>query len=160
MMKKIFFLFSLILSSLFAVAQPPAGDATKGTVYGEKMPGGSVVTVQQLHNLMNAKSSARQIRTKISGVVAEVCKKEGCWIKIQSPDGTTMVKMKDHSFKVPLSLNGKNVIIDGIVEIKETPVSELKHLAEDAGKSKAEIDAIKQAKREIVVEAKSVQVVG
>jgi hypothetical protein len=36
----------------------------------------------------------------------------------------------------------------------------LKHLAEDAGKSKAEIDAIKQAKREIVVEAKSVQVVG
>lgn len=159
MMKKIFFLFSLVLSTLFAAAQPPAGDAAKGTVYGGAMPSGNTVTVQQLQSLMNAKVASRQIRTKISGVVVEVCKKEGCWVKLQSPDGTVTVRMKDESFKVPLALNGKNVIVDGIVEVKETSVAELKHLAQDAGKSKVEIDAIKQPKKEVSVIAKSVQVV-
>jgi hypothetical protein len=31
--------------------------------------------------------------------VAEVCKAEGCWIRLQKADGTTMmVRAKDHSF--------------------------------------------------------------
>lgn len=83
---------------------------------------------------------------------------EGCWIKIQSPDGKMMVKMKDHKFTVPVALNGKTVMIEGIAEEKVTPVDELRHYAKDAGKSQSEIDAIINPKREIVVTAKGVRV--
>lgn len=69
-----------------------------------------------------------------------------------------MVRMKDHSYFVPLALNGKEVVIDGIAEEKTTSVAQLKHYAEDANKSKAEIDAIKEPKREIVVQAKGILV--
>ena len=53
---------------------------------------------------------------KIKGVVTDVCTMEGCWIKIQSPGGKIMVKMKDHQFTVPLALNGKTVVIGGSAE--------------------------------------------
>lgn len=69
-----------------------------------------------------------------------------------------MVKMKGHSFFVPLALNGKEVVIDGMAEEKETSVEQLKHYAEDANKTKEEIAAIKEPKKEIIVEAKGVLV--
>jgi cyanophycinase-like exopeptidase len=69
-----------------------------------------------------------------------------------------MVKMKDHKFLVPVSLNGKEVVIAGVAEQKVTTVEQLRHYAEDAGKSKAEIEAIKAPKKEIVVQAKGLLV--
>jgi hypothetical protein len=66
--------------------------------------------------------------------------------------------MKDHSFTVPLALNGKTIVADGIAEIKVTTVEMQKHYAEDAGKSKEEIDAIKEPKKEIVMQAKGILV--
>jgi hypothetical protein len=75
--------------------------------------------------------------------VLEVCPNKGCWLKLELPDGQqATVKMKDYGFFVPLAAKGKTVVIDGTVALKTTPVSELKHFAEDAKKSKAEIDAI------------------
>jgi hypothetical protein len=56
-------------------------------------------------------------------------------------------------------LNGKEVVIDGIAEEKQTSVAQLKHYAEDAGKSKEEIDAIKEPKTEITITAKGVLVI-
>lgn len=55
-------------------------------------------------------------------------------------------------------LNEKEIIIDGIAEEKVTSVEMLKHYAEDANKSKAEIDAIKEPKKEIVIIAKGILV--
>jgi hypothetical protein len=66
--------------------------------------------------------------------------------------------MKDHSFFVPVSMQGKTIVVDGTATLKETSVDMLKHYAEDAGKSKAEIDAITQPKKEITVQAKGILV--
>jgi len=82
----------------------------------------------------------------------------GCWIKIKSSTGDMMVRMKDHGFFVPLALNGKEVVIDGIAEVKETSVAQLKHYAEDAGKSKEEIAAIKEPQTDITITAKGIVV--
>ncbi len=68
------------------------------------------------------------------------------------------VRMKDHSFFVPLELSGKTVVIDGIAEEKLTSVDELRDVAQDGGKSKTEIAKITQPKKEIVVQAKGVLV--
>ncbi|MGI8635710.1 MAG: DUF4920 domain-containing protein [Segetibacter sp.] len=46
----------------------------------------------------------------------------------------------------------------GSAEEKITSVEQLKHYAEDAGKSKAEIAAIKEPKKEIIVDAKGLLV--
>jgi cyanophycinase-like exopeptidase len=59
---------------------------------------------------------------------------------------------------VPLALNGKNIVIQGTAEEKITSVEMLRHYAEDAGKSKEEIAAIKEPKKEIVVQAKGILV--
>ena len=77
---------------------------------------------------------------------------------METADGAMMIKMKDHAFLVPLSMNGKTIVVDGIATLKETSVEMLKHYAEDAGKSKEEIAAIKEPKKEITMQAKGILV--
>ena len=47
-------------------------------------------------------------------------------------------------------------VIQGKAEIETTSVEELQHYAEDAGKSKEEVEAIKEAKTELVFVAEGV----
>ena len=95
---------------------------------------------------------------KLRGKVTEVCQEMGCWIKVQSEKGDTTVRMKDHSFFVPLVLSGKTFVIEGLAEEKSTSVEQLRDVATDAGKSKEEVAKITQPKKEIVVQAKGVLV--
>lgn len=57
-----------------------------------------------------------------------------------------------------LSLNGKTVVVQGTATRKETSVEMLRHYAEDAGKSKTEIEAIKEPKVEITMQATGILV--
>jgi hypothetical protein len=50
-------------------------------------------------------------------------------------------------------------VIEGQASIKTVSVNELRHFAEDAKKSKAEIDAITQPKKEVNILAKGIVVV-
>ncbi len=87
---------------------------------------------------------------KVEGEVESVCQMKGCWMKIKKTDGTTMmVKFKDYDFFVPMDIAGKKVIMEGVPSIKTTSVAELKHYAEDAKKSKEEIDKITEPKTEL-----------
>ena len=98
--------------------------------------------------------------TKIKAKIVEVCQQKGCWLKLELADGkTAMVKMKDYGFFLPVAAIGKTVVIDGEVKMKTISVSELKHYAEDAKKSKEEIAAITQPQKEVRVTAKGIVVV-
>jgi hypothetical protein len=55
-------------------------------------------------------------------------------------------------------MNGKTIVVDGTATLKETSVEMLKHYAADANKTKAEIDAIKEPKKEITMQAKGILV--
>ena len=66
------------------------------------------------------------------------------------------VTFKDYAFFMPKDLSGKKVVIDGYAIVETTPVEVLRHYAEDGGKSKAEIDAITEPKRELAFEAAGV----
>lgn len=138
-------------------AQPPNVPAESGANFGEKVEATKPITPQQLVMIM-ANKPEKKAEVKLKAVVTEVCSKEGCWIKVQGVNGNVMVKMKDHKFLVPMVLNGKTVIIDGTAEQKTTTVEMLKHYAEDAGKTKAEIDAITEPKNEIIIAAKGILV--
>jgi hypothetical protein len=96
---------------------------------------------------------------KVEGEVESVCQAAGCWMKIKLDDGKTMrVTFKDYGFFVPKDIAGKKVIFEGKPEVKTTSVAELRHYAEDAGKSKEEIAKITEPKTELTFVAEGVLV--
>lgn len=157
-MKKQILILSVLFTGFVANAQPPKVPADAGTVFGQATTAENAISVDELYAIMNSKKEQKEMTVKLKGVVTQVCEKEGCWIKVKSPNGSMMVKMKDHRFLVPLVLNGKTIVIDGIADEKLTSVEQLRHFAEDAGKSKEEIARITEAKKEIVVQAKGILV--
>ena len=88
------------------------------------------------------------VNAKMKGKIVEVCSKKGCWMTLDAGgDNTIMVKFKDYGFFMPLNAEGE-VVINGKAYVAETSVDELRHYAEDAGKSKEEIEAITDPKLE------------
>ena len=155
-MKKVILSLVAVFSFTLLFAQPPAGDANVGDVYGSELSTGNVLKAKKLNTAL--KSGA--IDTHVTGKVLEVCPKKGCWMKLELDDkSTAFVKMKDYDFFVPTSLTGKKVLIDGNVELAVTSVKDLKHFAEDAKKPQAEIDAITQPKEEIKIMANGIKVI-
>ena len=154
-MKKLFFFIPLLFLSTLILAQPPKGPADKGMTFGAKTNLEGAIDANDLPPLLTDKPT-REV--KVKGKVAEICKAEGCWLKMETASGPMMIKMKDHSFMVPLSMNGKTVVVEGTANLKETSVDMLRHYAEDAGKSKKEIAAIKTPKKEITMEATGILV--
>src|SRR4051794_20799716 len=113
-MKKILAFLPFVFSCILAIAQPPNVPAKAGSSFGETVTADNAITVDQLQTLLMSKSEgSRKAEVKIKGIVTDVCTMEGCWIKVKSPGGKIMVNMKEHSFKVPVALNGKTVVIDG-----------------------------------------------
>lgn len=150
---------ALVISSLLWVcslkAQPPKGPADQGMTFGITTTSEGAVKADELTTLVKGKEG---VDLKVTGKVVEVCKSEGCWIRMETANGPMLIKMKDHSFFVPLSLEGKTIVADGTATLKETSVEMLRHYAEDAGKSKKEIADIKEPKKEITIQAKGILV--
>ncbi len=156
-MKKFIVISALLVSANIIMAQPPAGDAKKGDVYGEKFESGKIISTGNLHTNLK---EGNKLEGELKGKVIEVCANKGCWLKLQLADKSiATVKMKDYSFFVPTALEGKTIGINGTVEKASTSVKELKHLAEDVKKSSEEIDAITMPKEEIKITANSIKVV-
>ncbi len=97
------------------------------------------------------------INVKFASKIDEVCSKKGCWMKLDLTDGTqTMVRFKDYGFFMPLDSKDREVIVNGKAFVEETSVADLKHYAEDAGKTKEEIAEITKSKLEFAFEADGV----
>ncbi len=157
-MKKLIFATIVLLVSFALNAQPPAGNADKGDTYGSKVKSKGAIPLAEVVIQLERVSSLPE--TKITAKIVEVCPNKGCWLKLELPDGKqATVKMKDYGFFVPLAAKGKTVVIEGQASIKTVSVKELRHFAEDAKKSKAEIDAITQPKTEVNILAKGIVVV-
>ena len=158
-MKKLIFASIARLVTLASYAQPPAGNADKGDIYGAKVKAKGAIPLAEVVSQLETVATLEE--TKITAKIVDVCPNKGCWLKVELPDGKqATVKMKDYGFFVPLAAKGKTVVIEGQASIKTVSVNELRHFAEDAKKSKAEIDAITQPKKEVNILAKGIVVVG
>lgn len=157
-MNKLFFLAVSLSLTIASYAQPPAGNAETGDFYGSKVKPKGAIPLAELVNQLESASSLPE--TKISAKIIEVCPNKGCWLKLELPNGKqATVKMKDYGFFVPLAAKGKMVVIEGQASIKTVSVKELRHYAEDAKKSQAEIDAITEPKKEVNITAKGIVVI-
>lgn len=154
-MKKLVLIVSLLATS-FAIAQPPKGEAKKGESFGDTFKPDNVIEADKLESSLEGNNKKS---VNVRGVVTQVCTAEGCWLKMKTETKDIMVKMKDHKFLVPLAINGKTIIVNGTAMKKITTVEQLKHYAEDAGKSKEQIEAIKEPKEEVVIQATGIVVV-
>ena len=100
------------------------------------------------------------INSKMIAKVKEVCQAKGCWMILNTGDGSeVMVKFKDYGFFVPKDISGKEVIVNGQAYVKEDSVDEQRHYAEDAGKLAEEIAKITEPKRTYSFEADGVLVI-
>ena len=156
-MKKIIcILVTVLLPTIFA-AQAPKGKAKPGTIYGAKLDASNAVAAGTLPALVKKGDS---VNVKLKGKVLNSCASKGCWMTLQVNETTeAFIKMKDYGFFVPTDIQGKTVVVEGVSYIKTTSIDDLKHYAEDAKKSQAEIDAITQAKDEFRIMANGILVV-
>lgn len=148
-----FVLLSLMLC-MSAGAQEPV-PASKGVMYGAGTSLELSIPVTELPVRLTDNS----FTGKVTGVVTEVCQEKGCWMKIRRENSAPMmVKFKDYAFFMPKNIVGQTVVMDGVASVKETSVEQLRHYAEDAGKTKSEIRKIKKPKIDIQFVASGVQV--
>lgn len=150
------FVALLFLAIVSGKAQPPKTPVTPGTTFGEAFSANGAVPVAELPGLLK---DHQPTDVKVTGIVTDVCPKMGCWVSLDMPDNSKVfVKMKDYGFFVPVELKGKTVVIDAQAEVITTSVDELRHYAEDARKSKEEIEAITEPEEEIRLTARGIVV--
>jgi len=124
----------------------------KGETFGDAITAEDAIAYDELLSQMQTAASGDSVAVKVVGTVDAVCQKKGCWMNIVSDDADSPemnVRFKDYGFFVPKDIAGRQVIMEGYAFKEVTPVDELRHYAEDAGKSQEEIEAITEPKEEL-----------
>lgn len=133
--------------------EAPAKDTTL-SYFGDTITMDGAVAADQLMAQMNGRDS---VKIKLTGRVDEVCQKKGCWMTMNiGGDKTMQIRFKDYGFFVPKDAPGKTAVIEGVAFTDTTSVEQLKHYAEDAGKSKEEIAKINAPEVSLSFEANGV----
>lgn len=147
-MKRISFLITALL--LVGSTQVLQAQSSEAEVFGEAFEAKKVMDYDKFLKKMSKKEELKNVTVK--GKVEAVCKMKGCWMNIVSdnnPDDATFVKFENYGFFVPKDIAGRTVIMKGRGFKEVTSVEELRHMAKDAGKSEAEIQAITEPQKEL-----------
>lgn len=157
MLKKIIISASVVM----ALCSCGQSQSDKSAAAQQKSFGASITQDNAISydDLLTKMATTDSLPAKVTGKVKEVCQKKGCWMTLVSDDPSKpemRVTFKDYAFFMPKDLSGKKVVVDGFARVEVTPVDVLRHYAEDAKKSKEEIEAIKEPKRETSFEAAGV----
>jgi len=139
---------------LILLALMTANTAFGQTTYGAKTTADGAIPASSIAEKMKGHDS---LEVKIIGKATDVCQKKGCWLQVDIGEGKTMrVRFKDYAFFVPKDISGKTVVLDGYARNSITSVAQLRHYAQDAGKSKAEIEKITEPEVDVNFEARGV----
>lgn len=123
-------------------------------VFGGKISEKGALSSSEMLLKFNSLNVGDTLNIKFSSSIKEVCSKKGCWMKLPlSSETETMVRFKDYGFFMPLDSKDREVIVEGKAYVTEVSVDDLKHYAEDAGKSAEEIAKITVPKKEFAFEA-------
>jgi len=122
--------------------------------YGKKITSEGAITAAQLAERLKYSDS---LQTKVKGDIVASCAKKGCWMDVQLPENKIMkVTFKDYAFFVPKGMTKKYTIMEGIARKETISVAMLRHYAQDAGKSKEEIEKINSPQSVLTFEATGV----
>lgn len=126
--------------------------------YGAEITLENAIAVSEIPALLAKQDS---VELKVIGKIGECCQKKGCWMKVPiSDDQEMLVRFKDYGFFVPMDSEGKEIVMEGLVKKEVISVAQLRHYAEDAGKSKEEIEQITEDEVKISFMATGVVIKG
>lgn len=123
-------------------------------LYGEEFEiGNKVYSVEKTMKMLSKQDTVDVV---LEANVKSVCKKKGCWMNLvdtknPSDDEAFFVKFVDYGFFMPLDSEGYRVLVKGQAYKEVTTVDELRHYAEDEGKSPEEIAKITEPAEELKI---------
>jgi hypothetical protein len=146
MMKNAILIFCLLVG-INAIAQ-------KSESFGDKINAKGAIDGPTFLKNIEGKDS---LDTKFEATIQSVCQKKGCWMNVDLGDGKSMmIRFKDYGFFVPMDASGRKAVMEGRAFREVLSVDMLRHYAEDAGKSKEEIEKITEAETRLSFEASGV----
>ncbi len=145
---------------IFTACTAPQPETTTEEVavlnyYGDTITADGAVPAPEFVALMAGKDS---LEVKLEANIIQTCRMKGCWMTVDLGNGEELrVRFKDYGFFVPTEgADGKTVIMEGYAYNDTVSVDDLRHLAEDAGKTEEEILAINEPEFGINFEAHGV----
>jgi hypothetical protein len=149
-MKKLLILLSVFLLTISCNKKESKIEAKpEFASFGEKITEESAISKEILLEKYKTLKKGDTLSIKVSSKINEICQNKGCWMTLDlGNEETAFVKFKDYGFFVPMNAQKRKTIIEGKAFIEETSVAELKHYAEDEGKSEKEIAEITAPKTE------------
>ena len=123
-------------------------EAGNSDTFGSTFTPDNVISTAQLQSLVQGKDS---IDAVVTAEIMESCQAKGCWMDVRLSNNTTMkVTFRDYGFFLPVEdLKGRTVVFSGTAKREVISVDDQRHYAQDAGKSKQEIEAITQPREEL-----------
>jgi hypothetical protein len=147
MISRIFAALALCLFTISWAQGQVSGEVPGYDHFGDVISPEGAIEYSDLLTLLEQKDS---VHAKVRASVEGVCKVKGCWMNVSQADApSTFVQFKDYGFFVPKDLSGDEVIMEGTAYRSVTSVEDLKHYAEDEGKSKEEIAQITEPREEL-----------
>jgi uncharacterized protein DUF4920 len=150
MLKNVFFLtlLSAILAACGGAPADTTGETGEPQIFGEAITADGAIAYGELAAKMEGTDS---VAVKMKGTVQAVCQAKGCWMNINDATASDEmhVQFKDYGFFVPKDISGREVVMDGYAYRSTTSAEDLRHYAEDEGKSKEEIEAITEPVKEL-----------
>jgi hypothetical protein len=155
------FILCLVIAFACKTSSKSASSETFSKTFGEDFVVKNVLTQEAVIAKLK---EGKEFEAQVEGKVESVCQAKGCWMNIVSDkkqdSEKVFVKFHNYGFFMPLDLAGSKIVMNGKAFIEETSVEELRHYAEDAGKSKEEIEKITQPKINYKFMATGVKVKG
>ena len=124
-------------------AEKTIDNAKEYASFGDSISNEQALTADEMAKKFETLKVGDTIEVKFKSKINSVCKKKGCWMNVGlAKDKEAFVKFKDYAFFVPKNAENQEVVVNGKAYVSIESIDELKHYAEDAGKSKAAIDSI------------------
>lgn len=139
-MKTLFVVITFLSLTSFATEPAATTDSAPKVETAAKVdqPGkyGAELTLKNPVTVDTAMQEFKKNPTKmflIEAQVDKVCQQKGCWMTLKSKTSDLRITFKDYSFFVPLTLSGKTVLVEGILNAKKLTLAQTKHYVEDEG---------------------------
>ena len=104
--------------------------------------------------------SGEESNVIVEGGIVDVCQMKGCWMRVTDGADELFVRFQDYGFFVPMNAAGHEVVMHGTSVAQVSSVEELRHYAQDAGKSAQEIAAITEPQTQVTFFADAVYIAG
>jgi hypothetical protein len=123
------FVFGVFIIAVMSCNNDPRAKLPATGNFGTEVTEDAAKTVNDV--MIITQTTTTDFPVKVTGIVEEYCKGEGCWLTLENKAGSPLlVEIENKAFILPHNINGKVAVVDGIaVQEKNAEKTEWKILA-------------------------------